>query len=366
MKLKVSSTLLQKKLDHLCKISKAKTTIPVLDYIKMEVTDDVITLTASDLEVTLVTTIVPEEVASVGSTCVLADKFTEVIKNTKDCILELSLDDKNNIIIKSKSGKFKIPCMPSDDFPMLHEPKEENIIDIASDVIVRGLNKTDFAVYKSDGRPQMCGVNFDFKENKTVSYATDGVKIAAYFSEQLVSFPSSVVFPTKLASVVKSLAAEATSNVQLCFDDKNIKIDLTEYIIYSKKIEGEYPNYDPTLNMEVDVILSASREELADALKRSLTFANEYSLVAINVLIGRFTIAAENINYGLSAEEDVFCENKEGSGFFKVNGRFLLEILQRISSEEIEISFSEKTPIVYINPLDKTENCLFGLMKYAN
>lgn len=366
MKLKVSSTLLQKKLDHLHKISKTKTTLPILDYIKMDVSDDLIILTASDLEVTLIAKVVPEEVTSTGSTCVLADKFTEVIKNTKDCILELSRDANNNLIIKSKSGKFKIPCFAAEDFPILNEPSEDNIIEMSSTDIVVGLNKTDFAVYRSTDRPAMCGVFFDFKVDKTVCFATDGFRVASYESAPVVSYPCSVIFPTKLTTVVKGLVSEAISSVSLSFDDRNIKIDMADYVVYSKKIDAEYPNYEPTLSFPVDVIFTTSREEFVDALKRSLTFTNEYSVIAINAIIGRFTIAAENRDFGLSAEEDVFCENKEGSGFFKFNGRYMLDILQRVSSEEVELSFSETTPMVYVNPLDEQENCLFSLMKYKN
>lgn len=365
MKILIHSKDLQKKLDHLYKISKNRTAIPILDYFKMDVLESEVSFTASDLEVTMITKVIPETITSIGSTCIKADKFTEVIKNIKDCLLELSTDDKNNLIIKSKSGKFKIPCMDTEDFPILNEPKSDDIISLSSAVIVNSLNKTDFAVYKSELRPILCGVNFDLKVDKTVVYATDGYRVAATFSEPCVSYPCSIVFPTKLSSIIKGIASDSISNVELSFDDKNIKVDLQEYLIYSKRIEGEYVNYEPTLNMETDVIFSANKEEITDAIKRSLTFASEYNLIAISVLIGKISISAEDRDFGLSAEEDVFCENKEGSGIFKVNGRFFLEILQRITSESIELCFSEKTPMVYVNPLDEKENCLFGLMKYA-
>lgn len=372
MKIKIHSKDLQKKLDHLCKITKNKTTLPILNYFKMDVFDTNIQFTASDLEITVIANVMPEEVIKTGSVCVLADKFTEVVKNIKDSLIELSLLERKindglafDLIIKSKSGKFKIPCVDSDDFPVLHEPSSDNSISIDSSTIVNGLNKTDFAAYKTEGRPNVSGVNFDFRTEKTVVFATDGVKVAGSFYDPSVSFPSSVMFPIKLSSVVKGLLSDASRDVVLSFDDKNIKLDLVDYLVYSKKAEGEYPNYDPLLHMDTDVILSVSREEITDAIKRSLTFTDErYSLINMTVLIGRLSLAAENVDFGLSAEEEVFCENKQGSGFFKVNGRFFLEILQRTSSESIEISFSETTPLVYISPLDKTEDCLFGLMKY--
>lgn len=363
MRFKALSSSLHKKVDNLSKICKSKTTLPILNYIKVDVADDVVKMTASDLEITLSATVVPEEVNSVGSICVLADKFAEIVKSFKDQTIDFSVNG-NNMILKAKGGTFKIPCFPSEDFPILREPEETSCIVMSSHVLVNGLNKTDFATYKDEDRPAMRGVNISFKVDKTEFYATDGVKIASCFSSGLVSFPSSAIVPLKLSSTLKSLLSEAVSDAEISFDDKNIKVDATEYLIYCKKIEAQYPAYEATLNREVDVIFSVGKEDLLDALKRSLSFANTYSLIAFNVLVGRISLAAENQDYGLSAEEELVCENKEGSGFFKVNGRYLLEILQRISSETIEISFSEKQPIVYLNPLDETENCLFGLMKF--
>jgi len=365
MRFKALSSSLHKKVDNLGKICKSKTTLPILNYIKVDVSDDLVKMTASDLEITLSATVVPEEVESVGSICVLADKFSEIIRSFKDQPIDFSVDG-NNMILKAKGGTFKIPCYPSEDFPILREPEENSCIVISSQVLVNGLNKTDFATYKDEDRPAVRGTNINLKTDKTEFFATDGVKLAACFSGGLVSFPSSVIVPLKLSSTLKSLLSEAVSDVELSFDEKNIKIDATEYLIYSKKIEAEYPAYEAILNREVDVIFSVGKDDLLDALKRSLSFANTYALIAVNVLIGIVSIAAENKDFGLSAEEELTCENKEGSGSFKINGRFLLEILQRISSETIEISFSEQQPIVYFNPLDETENCLFGLMKYMS
>jgi DNA polymerase-3 subunit beta len=365
MKFSVSSKDLQKKLDNLHKVARNKTSLPILSYFKVDVFQDKLDITASDLEVTLTATIIPEEVKEVGSICILADKFTEVVKNFKDSMLEISLDPKNNLIIKSKSGKFKIPCTSAEDFPVVHEPKENTEIIVPAATILSGINKTAFAAYKSDLRPIQCGVYFDFDLDKTVAVATDGVKLGLVYDQPFVGVKKSVVFPTKLCSLVVGLVGENDNEIELLFDEKNIKLTLTEYSIYSKKIDGTFLDYTIAINQSVDTIFTVATGELLDAVKRSMIFSNEYGIVVLSVLVGRILVSGENIDFGLSAEEELACENKEGSGIFKTNGRFLLEIINRVSTDAVEISFSSTTSMVYFNPVGTTENYLFGLMKYA-
>lgn len=366
MKLSVRSADLQKKLENLHKISKTKTTLSVLNYLLMEVTDSEIQFTASDLEVTLVSKVMPEEVKETGSVCVLADTFAEIIKKLPDCVLTIT-DNKNAIVIKSKGGTFKIPCVSAEDFPIGREPSEENIFSIPSSVLANGINKTYFAIApdsEREYRPTLCGVFADFKQDKTTFVATDRNKVAVVFDGQYSSQDQSVILPKKLANTILSVFGQSETNVDVCFDDKNIKLESAEYTVYSKLIEGEYVNYNYTLNQSVNVIVTARTEELLKAIDRVMLFCpNLSSILQMSVQIGQLEISGEDVDFNLSAEENVVCENRQGSGIFKCNGRFLYETLQKIKTEFVEISFSDQHPIVYFNPVNTEENYLFAILK---
>lgn len=367
MKLIVRSTDLQKKLDNLHKITETKTTLPILNFLKMDVTDSEIQFTASDLEVTLIVKVVPEEIKEVGSTCVMADKFAEVINKLDDCLLTIT-DQKSAIVVKAKGGTFKIPCVSSEDFPVLREPDKDNLMSIPSSVIANGINKTLFAVASEserDYRPTICGVYVDFKQDKTVFVATDRLRVAVSFAPQFSTLEQSVILPRKLAKTILSVFGQSETNVDVCFDDKNIMLESAEYTVFSKLIEGEYVNYGFNINQSVNAIITVQTKELLRVIDRVKVFCS--SLVPVmqfDVLIGALQVSGEDKDFLLSAEEQIACDNKEGSGIFKLNANALTDILKNIKTEFVEVSFSDQHPIVYLNPVNTEENYLFTIGKY--
>ena len=365
MKFKVQATVLSKKLDNLHKIARNKTTLHILDYFKVDVSDDSVMLTASDLDVTLITKVVPEEVSEVGSTCVLADKFAEIVKKVGDVMLTISIQG-NNSVIKSKSGTFKIPCVSAEDFPMVREPEDETPITIKSSVVVAGIDKTSFAAYKGEMEPAISGILADFKSEKTAFVATDKNVIGVVYSDAVSSFDRSVIFTPKLASTLALVLSQSETDVDILFDDKNVRIETADSVVYGKLIEANYPNYAPVISQSVNAIFSVNTDEFLKSIDRVMAFCPEITkLVQVSVLVGSVAISGEDVDFSLSAEESVDCENKEGSGIFLINARYLCNILQRIKTEKVEISFSDKHNIVYFNPIDTNDNYMFAVTKLA-
>jgi DNA polymerase-3 subunit beta len=363
MKFKVQATVLSKKLDNLHKIARNKTTLHILDYFKMEVSDDVVMLTASDLDVTLIAKVVPEEVAEVGSTCVLADKFAEIVKKVGDVMLTISLQG-NNAVVKSKSGTFKIPCTSAEDFPMTREPQDEVPISINSSAIVSGIEKTFFATYKGEMEPAITGVFADFKTDKTAFVATNKVVVGVSYSEPVSALERSVILTPKFASTIMSVLSQAKETVEVLFDDRNIKLSTTEHFVYGKLVEAQYVPYHIALSNSVNTIVTVQTEEFLKAIDRVMLFCPVMNnILQIQVLVGKVSISAEDLDFNFSAEEEVVCDNKEGSGAFLCNARFLYEIVQRVKSPTLEISFSDTMPTSYFNPVGVEEDYTYVLLK---
>lgn len=367
MKFKVNSIQLQKKLDNLIKVSRNSKVVPILKYFKVDLADDVCKITASDMEVTLVANLMPEEVLEAGSTCVSADKFTEIVKKLGDVTLTISTQG-NNLVIKCKYGTYKIPTSNSEYFPLTQQLSQEDLITIPAYSIVSALNKTLFAAGDDEHRPTLKGVYFGFKYDKTSFVATDIRRISVVNGAPLVATEKSVIVPTKVCQSLLSVLAGKEEDVDVLIGERSVLVKSHEYDIYGKLIEGEYVNYNMVLNQSVDCIVTVKTKELIAAVDRAMIFsANGYNIVQIQVLVGQLKVSGEDIDFSLSAEEEVECVNKDGIGAFLVNGRQIIEILQRVSTEEAEISFnSEKTsPIVYVNPTNTEDDYLFGVTKIA-
>lgn len=373
MKFKAQSKDLKVKLDNLHKIARTKTTIPIFDYFKIETKDDVVLITAADKDVTLVAKIVPDEVVRTGAVCVIADKFADIVKNFKDTLLDFSVEDKRvgdvrriNMVIKSKSGSFKIPCVDAEDFPWIHNPESDAVMSLPTIDVISAINKTMFAVENDELRPTLGGIYFDFQVDKTAFVATNRSKLGVYYSEAVVSYPSSLICPAKMAATLLGTINEEDISMNLSFDDKTIKIELSQYDIYCRQIEGEYVNYAPHLTQSVEVGVRVRTQDLSESLKRSMICANERSaVVAISTLIGFISVSSEDVDWQLEATEELEAENIEGSGIIKINGRFLSEILQRVSTDFVEIRFSSTHPVIYITPVNTSENYSFMLAQLA-
>ena len=87
------------------------------------------------------------------------------------------------------------------------------------------------------------------------------------------------------------------------------------------------------------------------------------SVILLNVTQDSLKLTGENIDFSLSAEEDVICETKQGEGEFKLNGKWLHEILQKVKTTTVEVSFSDKHPVVFFNPVETEEDYLFAISK---
>lgn len=367
MKFTVKSTDLQKKLDNLHKIAKNKTTLHVLDYILIDVNDDMVQFTASDLEVTQTSKVTPESVAEVGSVGVLADTFVETIKKLPDCLLTIS-EQNNVIVVKSKSGTFKIPTDDAENFPLKREPQSEYELEVPSSMFAVGINKTSFASAPDsefEHFPARCGVFVDFKTDKTVIVATDTKRCAAMYLEPYSPIEQSVLLSKRMASNIISVFGQSDTLLKISFDHRDIKVESPEYSLYGKLIEATFPNYNIFFGHSVNSIVTARTEEINKAIDRIMLYCPFNSSV-INVKIdnGVIKLNGENIDFSLSAEEEVDCEIREGGGEFLINGKWMQESLQKIKTPTVEISFGNH-PAVYFNPIETEENYLFAVSKSA-
>jgi DNA polymerase-3 subunit beta len=373
MKIKIGAKDLQKRVDILSKIAKNKTTLPILDTFKMDVSDDMLTLTASDLEVTVITQVVPEEINQTGSVCVQADKFADIIGKSKDLMLELSLISRtvdgvtvNDLLVKSKGGKFKIPCCDSEDFPQIQEVQDATEVEINSNYLVTGIDKTRFCIVSNEFTPALNGVNIDMFTDKTIIAATDKNRMGLVYGEPISPVKQNVVLPLKLSAFIPTVFSDGNEALKLSVGSKNVRIEGINYTVYSKTIEFPYPNYEPLIPTNHDIRFVIDRAEFEQAVDRINGFCPfTTSAMLISLTDGKLSITGEDKDFNLAAEEEIECTN-EGEGAFLINGKFLLEIIKRINTKTIEVSFSATNVIVLFKPTeDNKKDCLFIICKLA-
>ena len=373
MKFKINSKQLKTKLENLSKVSKQKTSLPILSCFKINVQERNIEVTATDLDITLVAKVIPESVKEEGFVCVDAGSFLDIIKKIKDSIVEIYSEEKAlpsgqkkiNVFVVSPSGKFKMTGYDAEDFPQVHNPISENVVSVPVISMSYGMGKTVHAVKIDELHPTLGGVYLDFTTDKMAFSATDGwAKVAVCYDNSIKSsWNKSVIIPKSASSVFNSLLESDDIDAEITFDEKNIRIDLIGYTLYSKLIEGAPYDINFIMSQPSEIFFTTKTQDLLFAVDRCLTLGNMNGVVDVNVLLGEVLVSSENVDFDSSGEERLVCENKQSSGMFKCNGRFFVEALSKISTENVEVSFSTTNPMIFINPTEMEENYSMVIMR---
>ena len=158
MKFIVSSSKLLKQIQTISGVINSSNTLPILDNILFEISDNDLTISASDLETTMSTSLKVESDVN-GSIAIPAKLLLETLKTFPEQPLTFLIDnDKNAVEISSDQGKYALAFQNGGEFPKAPTIEASSTALIHSDIIAMGINKTIFATGNDDLRPVMSGV----------------------------------------------------------------------------------------------------------------------------------------------------------------------------------------------------------------
>ena len=231
MKFTVSSSALLSLLATTGKVINSKNTLPILDYFLMELQGNVLKVTTSDLETTLVGTIQVDNVEKEGTVAAPAKLMLDVLKECSEMPLTLEVNEENwEIRIAWNSGSSSVPGANPVSYPQTHElSAEKTEVSLDVDVLVNGINKTIFATADDELRPVMNGVYFDFSAEALTFVATDAHKLVKFTAEHNGDFTSAFILPKKPANLLKSLLLKEDEPIHVEFDAKNVTFQLKNF-----------------------------------------------------------------------------------------------------------------------------------------
>ena len=358
MKFVVSSTELLGHLQAISRVISAKNTLPILDNFLFQLAENVLTITASDLETTLITTISLENTDGDGSIAIPARILNDILKEFPEQPLTFDInDDSFAIVINSENGKFSIMGQNGTDFPQIPSIKEEQKLEITfgSEVLLTGINRTLFATANDELRPIMNGILFEFTPDYMTFVASDAHKLVRYQRKDIqAEKESSFILPKKPASLLKNILIKEDNNVLVTFDDRNAIFNLSHYKLICRLVEGNYPNYNTVIPTDNPHKLTIDRLELYNSLKRVSVFANQASnLVKLEVTGNQLTVSAQDIDFSISAYERLKCNYEGEDKEIGFKSLFLIEILSNLGSSDIMMELSDPTRAGIMIPVEK-------------
>ena len=353
MKFIVNSSTLLKELQKLNGVISSSNTLPILDNFLFEIEDGKIKIIASDLETTMISEITTES-SSNGQITIPSKILIDTLKTFSNQPLTFLIDEETKgIEISSENGNYKLAGQDAKEFPKVPEMTSPSSFLITSSVLLNAINKTLFASGNDELRPVMSGVFCELSEENITFVATDAHKLVKHTRTNISSNGnSSFILPKKPLSLLKN-NIDADSDINIDFNETNVKFSLENITLICRLIDGKYPNYDAVIPKDNPNKLVINKDELLNSIKRVSIYASKTThQIRLKVAGSQLQITSEDLDFANKAEERLTCSYEGEDIEIGFNSRFVIDMLNNIGSEQICLEMSAPNRAGIILPLD--------------
>ncbi len=361
MKFNVSSKTLYSYVSAVSKVINSKNALTILNNFLFELSDNTLTITASDLENTLVAHLEVMDAEGEGKFCVDARRMVDLLKEMPDQGISFDINDDNLAVeIVYPSGNYSFIAINGNEYPSNESVDEStDIIEFTcpTEQIIKGIDNTLFAVGNDDLRPQMMGILWDIKPDAITFVATDTRKLVKY--RNAMSAPGvegSCILPIKPATVIKNVFAKE-DEVKVTLEPKSATFESPSYKFNCRFIKGSFPDYNRVIPVKNPYVITVDRQSFLNAVRRVGVFVDQgHGLVKFKIEKDRLTMKATDNNFCTSAREVVPCDFTGTEMIIGFSAPYLIEIFNTISTPDILIKLSDPSrPGVFV-PSENSEN----------
>ncbi|WP_081212310.1 DNA polymerase III subunit beta [Salegentibacter sediminis] len=353
MKFIVSSSYLLKQLQILGGVINNNNTLPILDNFLFDLKQDELTVSASDLETTMSAKLKVDS-DSEGKIAVPAKLLLDTLKTFPEQPLTFVAEDNNTIELSSNHGKYALAYAQGEEFPNPVELEDPSSTRLEGDILATAIGKTIFASGNDDLRPVMSGVFFQFSSEGLTFVATDAHKLVKYSREDVTANQSAeFIMPKKPLTLLKGILAGSESEVLIEYNDSNAKFTFDDTELVCRLIDGKYPNYEAVIPKENPNKLTIERNQFLSSVRRVSIFSNKTThQVRLKIAGAELNISAEDVDYSNKAEERLTCSYQGDDMQIGFNSRFLTEMLNNLTSDEVQLEMSLPNRAGILTPVD--------------
>lgn len=359
MRITLSSSALSSRLGILSKVINSKNGMPILDCFLFEVANSQLTITASDSENVLQTTMPLDYAEGEGKFAVNNRTILDAVKELPEQPLTIDVETSTYIIkVIYQNGIYNFTAQNADEYPIVQRMSEGcTSVVLPSITLAESISRALFATAQEELRPVMNGIYFDLTPEALAFVASDGHKLVRNKNYKIqTEQPRSFIMPKKPATLLKNILGKDESDVIIRFDDRNAEIIFTDSVLSCRLIEGRYPNYNSVIPQDNPYQLTVDRKMLLGALRRVLPFASESSqLVRLHIESGKIEVSSEDIDFSTSAKEEITCDYTGKSMNIGFKGPSLTEILNNLSSEEVTLELADPSRPCLILPAEQPD-----------
>ena len=331
-----------------------KTTIPILSNLLVEAKANSLSITATDLELSIRTSC-EARVKKEGAGTIPAKKLYDIVRLLPEAEIKFKLLDNHWIQVTCERKNYKLVGMSKENFPALPSFPDANIR-VPAGLLGSLIAKTTFAISAEESRYTLNGALLVLKPASVTMVATDGHRLAMVETEHKTegfSQETRVLIPKKAMTEIQRLAAESGEDaaVEFAQDESHLFFRFGQRLLTSRKLTGQFPNYEAVLPRDSSKTLVLERGELQDALRRVSQLAD------LRTHAIRFVLAKEGVEISASSPE--YGEAKEALdkeyagepitiGF---NAQYLLDFLAAAPDGPISFEMKDDQSASQLRPL---------------
>src|SRR5678809_438330 len=350
MRFTISREKLQEGLAAVTASIPTKTTLPVLANILVEATDKGIRLSGTDLDIA-VTTEVTADVEATGAITIPAKKLSEIARELPPAPVKIAAAGEQRVTLDCGRSHFKILGLPRDEFPSFPAVRFNESWRIRSGDLQKLISHTSFAVSTEESRPILNGVLWELKPEAMRMVATNGHRLARMTVPVTSdSAPSNdLIVPPKALEQIRRLFPE-DEELEIARGDNHLGFRSPFTSVFTRLIEGPYPNYQQVIPKDNDKYAIADKTALTSALKRMSVIASDQThriRLSFNSGILRFSVQTPDLGEATDELAVRYSGDQLDIGF---NASYLLEILRYIPTEEVRLTFKAPERAATIEP----------------
>ena len=360
MKFTLSSSALSSRLQTLAKVIHSKNSLPILESFLFQVHNGQLTITASDSENVMQTSLALDQFDTDGNFAIPSHTVLDAVKELPEQPLTFEVNmNTYEVTAGYQNGQYQFTAQNADEYPQT-APMQNDVhaITIDAAALNNNINRTLFATDNNEIRPVMNGIYFDLTTDCLAFVASDGHKLVRCRDYAIKSeTPAAFILPKKPAMLLKNVLDKDSGDVVIKFNSSSAEIQFAEGKLSCRLIEGNYPNYNAAIPNDNPNELTIDRKSLLSAIRRILPFASMSSqLIRFRLEAGMLELSSEDIDFATRAKESLVCEYTGSPLQIGFRGDFFTDILNSIDTDELKIKLGDPSRAGIVVPSKQPEN----------
>lgn len=327
-----------------------KTTLPVLSNILVEASGDGIRLAGTDLD-TAVSTMVPAEVDDEGAVTLPARKLVEIVRELPSAAVRITSSGEQRVNLECGRSRFKLLGIPKDEFPGFPPVSFDRSWSVTSSDLQKLIHHVSFAASTEESRPILNGVLWEQQGDRMRMVATNGHRLAK-MDVPISGGGSSEEFivPPKALDQVRRLFGPS-DEVEIAKSDNHLGFRGGSRQVFTRLIEGPYPNYEQVIPRENDKSATIDREALASALRRVGVVASDQThrvRLSFGGGVLKFSVSTPDLG---EAQDEISITYDGDSLEIGFNANYLLEVLKYMPTDEVRFTFAAPERAATVEPV---------------